>query len=1079
MNLSKLAVSKPTTVVLIFIILAALGIYSTTSLPIDLYPDVELPYIMVSTSYSNAGPEEVERSVTRVLESAVSGITGLKNLLTISSTGSSLVMFELNYGTNLDSASNEIRDRIDLVKGYLPEDVGTPTILKMDPSMLPIMFFVVTGNRTAEELRQYAEDVIQPELEKIDGVASAGVSGGREKSIRIDISRDRLEAYSLTITQVAQMIGAQNLQGSGGQIAEGDVNYTITTSGQYSSLDDIRNTVISYKATSSDGMSMPQVKTIRLRDIADVYEGYKTENSLAYYNGVPCVMLTIQKQSGNNAVQTAKKIRNEMDSILAKLPSDVEMIETGNTTDIIEMSIDQVTSSALQGALLAILVLFVFLRSIKSTLIIGLTIPISLVITLGIMYFTGHTLNLMTLAGLALGVGMLVDNSIVILENIYSYRERGAKAKVAAVLGSQEMMSALVSSTLTTICVFLPLVMYSEGLGMVGQIFGGLTFTIIISLVCSLIVAIVLVPVLSSKYLKLEQIQGRRKTGIIGIADRAMSRFFDKLDNAYAKSVRGVLHHKVATLLVIFGLLVGSIALIPTVGFEFMPSEASNSVSVSLEMPTGTKLSSTEDVIRQMETIVLQEVKGIKTTTLSIGGGGGFMGIGGTGTNTATLNISLYSYAERKEGYDTSITAKEKIRPFFDKFPGASFSFGSSSVSLTGGGVDVAIKCNDMNKGRNTANAIEELLKDKAGEYVTEVSTDLEDGLPQVEVIVDRDRLYNLGLNIYSVSSEIKANINGVTASRYQDSGTEIDIVVGLDEKDRTKLADLEQIFVNNSSGMRVPLSNFASYRESTSPVAINRENQTRTIHVTAQPVIGKSISDVQKYVEKIIQENIPYDDDVIIEYGGDYEAMMDAFGQFAVIILMAVILVFAVMASQFESFIDPFIVIFTIPLSIVGIVIIYLITGAKFNVITAVGLLILVGVIVNNGIVLVDYTNLLRKRGHSLEEACVNAAKNRLRPILMTTLTTVLGLVPMAFFPGEGSEMVQPIGATVLGGLSFGTLMTLFLMPTLYYIFNRSREKRLVKVAARKQRREERHAARVAAEDTRNKERGLEKKSK
>ena len=544
MSLSSKAVAKPTTILIIFIVLTALGLYSTSKLPIDLYPDLEIPYIIVSTSYPNAGPEEVENSITRTLESSLSGITGLKTLVSTSSSGSSMVMLELNYGTNLDSATNEIRDRLDLVKDYLPEDATSPTIIKMDPSMLPIMSLTLTGNRTPEELRQYAEDVVQPRLEQIDGIASANISGGREKAIVIEIPRDRLEAYSLTITQIAQMLGAQNLQSSGGQITQGDINYTISTSGKYSSLDDIRNTVISYKATASDGMSIPELKTIRLRDIANVYEGYKPESSLAYKDGIPCVILSLQKQSGKNSVQSAEKVREALPEILKDLPEDVQLIETMNTTDIIENSIGQVASSAVQGAVLAVIVLFIFLRSLKSTLIIGLTIPISLIITLGIMYFTGNTLNLMTLAGLALGVGMLVDNSIVILENIYSYRERGAKPSVAAVLGSQEMISAITSSTLTTICVFLPLVMFSGSLGMVGQIFSGLTFTIVFSLVCSLAVAIILVPVLASKYLKLNNIAGRRKEGKLAIVDNAMTRFFNAMDNGYAKAVRAVLHHK-------------------------------------------------------------------------------------------------------------------------------------------------------------------------------------------------------------------------------------------------------------------------------------------------------------------------------------------------------------------------------------------------------------------------------------------------------------------------------------------------------------------------------------------------------
>ncbi len=1065
MSLSKRAVSKPTTVLILFVILTALGIYSTTKLPLDLLPDMELPYIAISTSYTNAGPEEVERSVSRPIESSISSVTGLKNMQSLSSTGSSLVLLELNYGTNLDAATNEIRDKLDLVKGYLPDDTGTPLILKMDPSMMPIMQYVVSGNRTPEELRLYAEDIIQPRLEQIDGVASASISGGREKAIVVDIPRDRLEAYSLTITQIAQMIGAQNVQGSGGSISEGDKTYSITTSGEYTSLDDIRNTVIAYKSSPVSG-GTPQVRKILLRDIADVYEGYKDVSSLAYMNGTPCVIVSIQKQSGKNSVQTAASVRNQVSSIEKLLPADVKLSEEMNTTDIIETSIKNIVSSALSGALLAIIVLFIFLRSIKSTIIIGITIPVSLIITLGLMKFTGFSLNMMTLAGLSLGVGMLVDNSIVILENIYSYRAKGAKPSVAAVLGSQEMIMAITASTLTTICVFLPLVMYSNELGMVGQIFKGLTFTVVFSLVCSLAVAVVLVPVLSSKYLKLENIAGRKRTGFVGAVDCAMTRFFERVDKLYARAVRGVLHHKVITIGIIVALLVASLVMIPVIGFIYMPEQGADSVSVSLEMPKGTRLETTDSVVRHLEALVRQDVKGVKSTTVSVGGGS-MMGLGGSNTNTASLYITLYPLAEREEGWDSDETAKVKIRKYFDQFPGAVLSFGSSGFSMGGSDIDVVIKSNSMEQLRKAADDIVAALGEHTGEYLTEVSSNLEDGLPEVEIVIDRNKLQDLGLNIYSVSNEIKANVNGTTASRYRDGGNEIDITVQLAEDDRTRLLDLEQIFVTNSQGQRIPLSSFASYEESESPVTIIRENQMRTIHVTAKKQNWRqATTQVQTVVEKAIRENVVLGDDVRVSYGGSFENLQEGLTQFAVIILMAVILVFAVMASQFESFLDPFIVLFTIPLSVIGIVAIYLMTGSPLNMITAVGALVLVGIIVNNGIVLVDYTNLLRKRGYALEDACIKAAQNRLRPILMTTLTTVLGLVPMAFFPGEGSEMTQPIGQTVLGGLTFGTLMTLFLMPTLYYVFNRFREKRQAKKLLKKQLRAERKSAKAAGGD-------------
>ncbi|GMO68392.1 MAG: efflux RND transporter permease subunit [Treponemataceae bacterium] len=1089
MSLPKLAVSKPATILIIAAILLALGLYSTLKLPIDLLPEMEIPYIAVSTSYSGAGPEEVERTVTRTLESSLSSVSGLDKLSSTSSTGSSTIIMQFIYGTNLDEAGNEMRDRIDMVKGYLPDDAGTPTMFKMDPSMMPIMAMNLRGNRTPEELRAYAEDIIQPRLEQVDGVASVSISGGRDKAIRVDIPRDRLEAYSLTITQIVQMLAAQNIESSGGTIKEGDLNYSITTSGQYKSVDDIRNTVISYKAVQSTPTSAPVMQSIRLRDIADVYEGYKSESTLAYMNGEPCVRLTVSKQSGKNSVQTSDRIQKQIGlpkepsgfaqfiskitgkpivqqktGIMAVLPNDVELVVTFDTSDMIRLSINNVTSSLMQGIVLAIIILFVFLRSGKSTLIIAISIPLSVLVTMTLMYFCGFTLNLMTLAGLTLGVGMLVDNSVVILENIYSYREKGTKLEAAAVLGSEEMAMAITASTLTTICVFVPLIMMQSQLGMIGQFFSGLTFTVVFSLVCSLVSAIVLVPVLAAHYLKLTNIRTSTKTASSAVAETqnrtrfskansTLAVFFENLDNAYANKVRWVVNNKKKTVFFIFLLLVASLVLaVVGVGFEFMPASASNEVTVNLAMPKGTKLEVTEDSIRQMESIARQELKGVVSTTVSVGGGGGMSSLfGGASSNTASLDITLTEFADRTgelKDADSDESAKAKLRKYFGIFPGANFSFGSSGMSMGGGsgGIDVVIKSDDLDLARKTADSIVDLLKTKGKDFVHEPTSSLEDGLPQVRIDVDRDRLYSMGLTVAGVGNEIRANISGLTASRYQDSGKEIDIVVALDEKDKASIDSLDQIFVNSSTGQRVPLSNFASSTETTSPVSISRENQTRVVHVTATPEKGMSIGVVQKNVERLIAANIVADEAVNISYGGDNAELMEGIQNFVVIILMAVILVFAVMASQFESFKSPFIVLFCIPLSIVGIIMVYFIMRTKLNLITAVGLLILVGVIVNNGIVLVDYTNLLRKRGLALKDACVEAARNRLRPILMTTLTTVLGLVPMAFFPGEGSEMTQPIGQTVFGGLTFGTVMTLFLMPALYCIFNQKDESRRIR---------------------------------
>lgn len=1060
MSISKTAVSKPTTIAILFTVLALLGVYTTFGLPLDLLPDIELPYVAISTTYPGAGPEEVEKRVTRPVESVISGVSGIEYLGSSSSNSNSLVYIQLTFGMNIDEAMNDIRAKLDYVKELLPDDAKTPMIYKMDPNMIPIMFYAISGNRTPEELRQFADD-LTPKLEQVDGVASAYIEGGRERSVIVEIPRDRLQAYNLTVTDVSKMIGAQNIQIAGGTITERDLNYTISTVGEYVSIEDIKNTVISYKQAGSEadamrGGALPTIATVRLRDIADVYDGYKDLSSNYYFNGVPCVQMSIQKQSGKNSVQSARAVKAKMAEIIKDAPSDIVITETHNTTDIIERSVSNVSSSAVQGAFFAILILLIFLRSVRSTLIIGISIPVSLVITLGVMFFSGMTLNIMTLAGLALGVGMLVDNSIVILENIYTYREKGSKPIPASILGSQEMVLAITASTLTTICVFLPLIMYKKELEIIGEIFSGLAFTVVISLLCSLIVAVVLVPVLTSKYIKIgtkkERDLASRPDFIVRL-DTTLGNFFETLDSRYFKALQWVLRHKTQTILAIVVLFALSIALIPVVGFVYMPESASDAVELEVTLPVGTKLETTEAVLKQFEEIVKAEIRGYENITL-LAGSSEAWGMGGTSSYKGSLRISLPVVSKR---IDSENEIKDKLRGHFGDFPGATFTIGSGNQGGVGGGneaVQIKVKSEDLKKARETATAIRDLLQEKATDLVTEPKLSIQDGLPQANIVIDRDRLYNLGLNIYTVGQEIKANIAGTTASRYREDGDEIDIDVMLAEKDKTRLSDLEQIFVTNAQGTRIPVSSFARYEEGISPISIIREDQSRLITVSAGTVKDVSINTVQKGIEKLIAEEIPRESGVRIEYGGDYEDLMKAIKQFVVIILMAVILVFAVMASQFESFLDPFIVLFTLPLTVIGIVFLSGIMGQKLNVMTAVGMLILVGVIVNNGIVLVDYTNLLRKRGMALRDACAEAGRSRLRPILMTTLTTVLGLVPMAFFPGEGSEMTQPIGQTILGGLSFGTLMTLFLMPVLYYGFNRLREKREEKKDLKRQRR-------------------------
>ena len=1053
MSVAQTVVNKPTTFLIIFLLLIGLGFFALINLHIDLYPEINPPYLVVITRYPGASPEEVERTIIRPMEASLATVSSLEKVFSTSSKGSGMVIMQFTYGTDLADASNSVRDALERIRGYRPAGADSPMIFKFDPSMVPIMGLMVKGNRSQEELREIANDTIIPRLEQTPGVATANLMGGREKIVKVEIPQSRLEAYNLTVTQIQMMLAANNTQVAAGTITEEGMSYILTTMGEYRSLDEILSTVISYQGGGLVG-GKPMPRSVYLRDLANVTEGYRDQTSVVLIDGIPSVMMTVQKQSGKNSVQTARDLRHRLERIKHEIPRDLEIEELYNTTDIIENSINQVTSTAITGAVLAILILFFFLRAIKPTIIIGVAIPVSIIITIMLMYFAGLTLNLMTLSGLVLGIGMLVDNSIVILENIYHYREKGAKLKPAAILGTSEMLTAIVASTITTICVFAPMVMFRNQLEMAGELFSGLAFTVVISLSVSLIVAMFLVPILSSHYLPLVTRKQQPLEGpLVGI-DNKIAGFLSWLEEKYRRAVRKVLKHKLIVIVGLFVLFIGSMVVAFTVvGYEFMPQQEADSVSITATLPMGTALNQTESTLQQLQGIIEREID--KATYKEIvlnAGGGGMMGMGGGGSHSGSLRINLVDFKDRTMSADE---IKNILRGHFNEFPGVSFSLGGGG--MMGGGmfggnpIDIVVRTEDLVKGKAIADRIADLIREKIPE-ATEPSVDLRDGLPQIEIEINREKLYALGLNTYTVGNEIKAAVDGITATRYKSGSNDYDVVLILAEADRSTRPALDHIFVNSQIAGRVPLSSFASYVEGTGPLTISRENQSRVIHVSAGRATNIKQNELSDKVRNLVTSEIPAEDDVIISFEGDTAELLKMMKTLVLIIAVAIFLVFGVMASLFESFRDPFIIIFTIPLSMIGIVFIYLITGSILNALTAVGLLVLIGVIVNNGIILVDYTNLLRKRGYGLIDACVEAAGNRLRPILMTTLTTILGLLPMAFFPGEGSELVAPIGKTVLGGLSFGTLMTLFLMPTIYAVMNRRDDERKARADARRE---------------------------
>ncbi len=1052
--LTRTIVNRPTTFFIIFVLLTAFGIYTTSDLPLDLFPEIDPAVLLISTNYEGASPEEVERTVTRSLEGTLSNVSNLNEITSTSSRGQSQVILEFTWGTNMDAATNEVRDRLELVRNALPDDAGTPSIFRFDPSLIPIMQLRMAGDRSPEELRELAEDIVQPALEQLPGIAQTSISGGRTRVVRADVRRDRLDAYGLTLGRVQQALQSQNVQLSGGSLAEGETEYIVETAGRFESIDELRRAVIAQSTVERPGRTPIQVP-VRLADIATVEEGFRGETSAVYINGEPGVSLSVQKQSDANSVNAADAVRAELESINRALPADVGLEVISDTTDLIRNSLQTVSTQAIGGGLLAVVVLFFFLRSMKATLVVAVSIPTSIIITITFMYFAGLTLNLMTLAGLALGIGMLVDNSIVILENIYRYREKGAKLRPAAVLGTQEMINAIVASTLTTICVFLPVALFRAQLDFIGELFSGLAFTVVISLSASLLVAIFLVPVLSSRYFPLTSRTQRAPRGVRGRLDSSLNRMFTALDSSYKLALAGVLRHKVITLLVVMAIFGGSLALLPRIGFQLLPTQEQDSVNISVELPVGTRLQVTREVTQEVERIIQREIEGYEDIVLNVGGGGFF---GGTQSHSASITVTLPPFEQRIE---TQSEIQEILRPHFAQIPGADISFGSGQMGMqpgSGAPIDIRIRGNNLERIREIAEQIRSIIASEVPEAV-DPELDLAEGLPQVDVRVDRDRAYALGLDMASIGREIRASIDGVTASQLSVDGTELDILLILDGADRLEVPDIYRIFVDNAAGERVPLSSVAELRRTTGPVSIQRAGQARELQLTANLAPGATAAEVEPRIAALIEERIPAEDGVVIEFSGELQDLIEYGTTFVGIVIVALLLVFGVMAAQFESFRDPFIIFLSIPLALIGIIGIHDWAGINLTIFTAVGLVMLVGIVVNNGIVLVDYTNLLRARGVPLIQACIDAGGNRLRPILMTTLTSVLGLTPVAFLSGEGSELIQPIALTVIGGLSVSTLMTLFFVPTLYAIFNRNDEKRALKRRQKLERRFESHA--------------------
>jgi len=1028
----KKIVDHPVGILICYIVVAIMGYYTLSGLAIELTPDITAPVLLVVTDYAGAGPEDVEKSITKPLESVLANVSGIIEMSSTSAEGISQITLRFNFGIDIDSKKNELRDKLEMARDILPEEAGTPQQFGYDPSLIPFMNLVMEGSKSIEDLRKIAEDQVQSRIEQIDGVASVSVTGGREKIIRVEISQNRLEAYKLTLTQISSALAGQNIQMSGGNLDVDNFNFSLRIGGEYSSIKEINDTVITHKQIT-DGSKIKLIP-VKLSDIGKAYMGYKDYSGKIIVNGNEAIQISVQKQSSVNTVEVADKIYPLIESINDELVGDTNLKIIVDTTDTIRLSINQVTSSGLSGAVYAMVVLFIFLRNIKSTLIIGISIPVSVFITMMGMQFCGMTLNILSLSGLALGIGMVVDSSIVILENIYKYREKGAKLKSSAILGSQEMLSSIMASTLTTVFVFLPSMIFKSQLDLIGELFWDLSLTVILSLLASLLVAITLIPILSSHYLKIYTHKQRPLTFLpVKFLYDLVEFFLVGLENLYKNTLIFTLKFRRITIFLISFTLVASFLVFKVLDVTYMPASPEDSIIISLKLEAGTSLDITENKTLRFFDLLNQTIdkSAYKDIIIEVGEAGFF---GGNTSYKGNINIALLPFKDRTYSEDD---LKNKIRSLFETMPDIEFSFSSSSM-MGGGGkpINIDLKGNDFDLLKESANKIKNILNEKVKETV-DAELSVSEGASEYVLKIDRDRMYNFGLNILSVSQEIKANMSGITASKYRVAGEEFDIILYLEKQDRSKKLDIGKIGILNTQGNRIPLVDFITIEKDQSLLSISRVDRMRLITVEVGIAEGFKLSESQSAVEEAINNEIGFIEGVSISYGGDLANLIKYGTRAGIIGLLSVLLVYAIMASQFESFIDPFIIFFSIPLIFIGINLFYLIMDGIYSMFTVVGAIILAGLVVNNGIVFVDYVRLLRARGYNLNEACIESGRSRLRPILMTSLTTILGMLPLAFSKGEGSSFSQPIALSVTGGMIGSTFMTLYFVPCLYSVIH------------------------------------------
>ena len=1025
MTIIKTAIKRGVTFFMIYLIAIGFGLFSLARLKVDLYPKLEFPMIAVITQYTGVSPFDIETVITRPIEETVASVQNAKQVSSTTRQGLSLVMLEFDWGSNMDQAEIDVRNNLEFIRDLLPDDVTEPLVFALDPATQPILFLSVVSDLHGEaELRRISERDIEPRLERIPGVATAFTTGGMRREIKILVDPARLRAHNISIRQVSAALQANNLQLASGWLDNDQQEFTIQTAGEYTSVEQIKNSSVSIIGKT----------IIRIKDVANVVDGFADLRQRVWTNGKSAVILMVQKQSDANTVNVCSKVTDQFEAIEAELPQGVQLITIWDQATFIDRSMANLGTTAIQAIGLAFIVLFVFLRNFRSSVIVAISIPVSIIVTFAVMDQAGLTLNIISMAGLALAVGLLVDNSIVVLENIFRHQEEGEKIKTAAYNGTKEVAMAITASTLTTLSVFIPVLFVP---GIAGQLFNDMVVTICFSLAVSLLVALTLIPLLASRFLELKKKIGKNK--FFNKLSAKVGKGLDKLQIGYRKTLVWSLNHKFVTLFGTTILFITSILiLIFGLGGEFLPQSDMGFVQIAIDRSAGISLEAMERSMRQLNDIVVKNVPEAEVIYINFGQGEGVFAAFSTSTsNQADVIIRLKNMSERDRGM---LEIQDDLRERLKKLPDLKANFEDRGAAMIGSGSDIMVEIfgHDLKLSAIVANEVVAKIKDIEG--IVHVETNIEEAAPELRINLDRQRIADLGLSTALVGQIVSTSVLGSVVTRFRDQGDEFDVRVQLDKKYRSDKKDLDNIPIMTPFGKQIPLRAIANIEYTKAPAQIIRQDQDRLVSVNID-VSGRDLRSVTNEVKEVLK-NVKVPNDFRIEIGGVAEDQQESFMYLGLALLIAVLLTYMVMASQFESLVYPFIILFTIPLSLIGVALLLLVTGTDLSVMALVGMVMLVGIVVNNGIVLVDYINQLRDKGIELFEAIVDGSTVRMRPVLMTALTTILAMFPLGLGVGESGENWAPMARSVMGGLAAGAGLTLIVVPVIYAVVDKIAEK-------------------------------------